>query len=50
MPFFITTQTLDRHEAIRRINLLAGKDLRPLADEYKIPVWRTAMKTKAGPD
>jgi len=45
-PFFITTQTLDRHEAVRRINLLAGKDLRPLADEYKIPVWKNGHENK----
>jgi DNA mismatch repair protein MutH len=43
---FITTQTLDRHEAVRRINLLAGKDLRPLADEYKIPVWKNGHENK----
>src|SRR2546425_5239446 len=34
MSFFITTQFLDRKEANRRINLLTGKDLRTLADEY----------------
>ena len=44
--FFITTQTLDRHEAVRRINLLAGKDLRPMADEYKIPVWKNGHENK----
>ena len=44
--FFITTQSLDRHEAVRRINLLAGKDLRPLADEYKIPVWKNGHENK----
>ena len=46
MPFFITTQTLDRREAVRRINLLAGKDLRPMADEYRIPVWKNGHKNK----
>ncbi|HBB98457.1 MAG TPA: hypothetical protein DC054_24000 [Blastocatellia bacterium] len=46
MSFFITTQTLDRHEAVRRINLLAGKDLRPIADEYKIPVWKNGHENK----
>lgn len=45
-PFFITSQSLDRHEAVRRINLLAGKDLRPLADEYKIPVWKKGHENK----
>jgi DNA mismatch repair protein MutH len=46
MPFFITTQTLNRKEAIRRINQIAGKDLRALADEYKIPVWKNGRENK----
>jgi DNA mismatch repair protein MutH len=46
MSFFITTQTLDRSEAVRRINVLAGKDLRPLADQYQIPVWKNGRKNK----
>jgi DNA mismatch repair protein MutH len=46
MSFFITTQTLDRHEALRRITLLAGKDLRAMADEYKIPVWKNGRENK----
>src|SRR5438105_2678075 len=46
MSFSITTQSLDRHEAVRRINLLAGKDLRPMADEYKIPVWKSGHENK----
>ena len=44
--FFITTQSLDRHEAVRRINLLAGKDLRVLADEYRVPVWKNGHENK----
>src|SRR5437867_10501679 len=44
--FSITTQTLNRHEAVRRINLLAGKDLRALADEYKIPVCKNGRENK----
>ena len=44
--FFITTQSLDRKEAIRRINLIVGKDLRALADEYKIPVWKNSRENK----
>ena len=44
--FFISTQTLNRHEACRRINSLAGKDLRPMADEYKIPVWKNGRENK----
>ena len=46
MSFFITAQSLNRHEAVRRINSLAGKDLRPMADEYKIPVWRNGRENK----
>jgi DNA mismatch repair protein MutH len=46
MPFFLTNQTLDRKEAVRRINLLAGKDLRPMADEYRIPVWKNGHENK----
>ncbi|HXI24898.1 MAG TPA: MvaI/BcnI family restriction endonuclease, partial [Pyrinomonadaceae bacterium] len=44
--FFITAQSLDRREAIRRINLIAGKDLRAMADEYKIGVWRNSRENK----
>lgn len=46
MSFFITTQTLERREAVRRINVIAGKDLRPLADQYQIPVWKNGRKNK----
>ncbi|HEV8589940.1 MAG TPA: MvaI/BcnI family restriction endonuclease [Pyrinomonadaceae bacterium] len=46
MPYFVTTQSLDRKEAIRRINQLAGKDLRLMADEYKIPVWKNGRENK----
>lgn len=46
MIFFIATQTLERQEAIRRINLLAGKDLRSMADEYRIPVWKNGHENK----
>jgi len=46
MSFFISTQTLVRHEAVRRINLLAGKDLRAMADEYKVPVWKNGRENK----
>jgi len=46
MAFFITAQSLDRKEAIRRINLLVGKDLRPMADQYAIPVWKNGRKNK----
>src|SRR5436853_2692950 len=46
MSFFITAQSLNRHEAVRRINSLAGKDLRPMADEYKIAVWKNGHENK----
>jgi DNA mismatch repair protein MutH len=46
MSFFITNQALDRKEALRRINLLAGKDMRLLADEYGIPVWKNGHENK----
>jgi len=46
MGILITTQSLDRKEAVRRINLLAGRDLRPMADEYKIPVWKNGHENK----
>ncbi len=46
MAILLTTQTLDRKEAVRRINLLAGRDLRPLADEYQIPVWKNGHENK----
>lgn len=44
--FFITAQSLNRKEAIRRINLLVGKDLRTMADDYKIPVWKGTRENK----
>jgi DNA mismatch repair protein MutH len=46
MPLFITSQSLNRKEALRRINLLAGKDLRPLADQYGVSVWRQGRENK----
>jgi DNA mismatch repair protein MutH len=46
MSFFITGQSLDRHEAMRRLNLLAGKDLRPMADRYGISVWKNGHENK----
>jgi len=46
MPFLIITQSLDRKEAVRRINLLAGNNLRPMADEYRIPVWKNGHENK----
>lgn len=46
MPIFIIAQTLDRKEAVRRINQLAGRDLREIADEYRIPVWKNGHENK----
>ena len=46
MAILVTTQSLGRKEAVRRINLLAGKDLRPLADQYGILVWKNGRKNK----
>ena len=46
MPYFFTTQSLDRKEAIRRLNLIAGKDLRAMADDYKIQVWKNGRENK----
>jgi len=37
---------MDRDEALRRINLLVGRDLRPLADIYGVPVWKNGRKNK----
>jgi DNA mismatch repair protein MutH len=44
--FFITTQTLNREEAIRRLNLIADKDLRAMADNYRIAVWNNGRENK----
>jgi len=46
MTFFVSFQTLDRKEAIHRINQLAGKDLRAMAEEYQIPVWKNGRENK----
>ncbi len=42
----IQTQTLPRAEALRRIRLLSGKDLRPMAGEFGITVWKNGKKNK----
>jgi DNA mismatch repair protein MutH len=46
MGILITSQSLDRKDAVRRINQLAGKDLRPMADAYRIPVWKNGHENK----
>lgn len=42
----IQTQTLPRAEALRRIRLLSGKDLRPLAEQFHVTVWKDGRKNK----
>ena len=42
----IQARALPRAEALRRIKLLSGKDLRPLADEYRVTVWKNGHKNK----
>ena len=44
--FTIQTETLARAEALRRIRLLSGKDLRPLAEQYHVTVWKNGHKNK----
>src|ERR1044072_3490996 len=44
----VQTQSLPRAEALRRIRLLSGKDLRPLAEQYHVTVWKNGQKTKGG--
>jgi DNA mismatch repair protein MutH len=46
MRILITSQSLNRKDALRRISLLAGKDLRPMADQYRIPVWKNGHENK----
>jgi DNA mismatch repair endonuclease MutH len=42
----IQTRDLPRAEALRRIKLLSGKDLRPLADQFHVTVWKNGKKNK----
>ena len=42
----IQRQTLSRSEALQRLRLLTGKDLRPMADEFKVTVWKDGRKNK----
>ena len=46
MMLSIQSKSLSRAEALRRIQLLAGKDLRPLADQYGVTVWKNGRKNK----
>jgi DNA mismatch repair protein MutH len=42
----VQTQSLPRAEALRRIRLLSGNDLRPLAEHYHVTVWKNGRKNK----
>ena len=42
----IQARTLSRADALARIRLLSGKDLRPLADRYRVTVWKNGRKNK----
>jgi DNA mismatch repair protein MutH len=42
----IQTQFLPRNEAVQRIRLLSGKDLRAMAVAYGITVWKDGKKNK----
>ena len=44
--FTIQTRTISRAEGLRRIRLLTAKDLRPLADQYGVTVWKNGHKNK----
>lgn len=39
---------MERVEALKRIAQLVGQDLRPLADHYKVTVWREGSKKNKG--
>ncbi|HXD34116.1 MAG TPA: MvaI/BcnI family restriction endonuclease [Pyrinomonadaceae bacterium] len=43
---FIQTQKIERAEGLARIRQLTGKDLRVLADQYGITVWKNKRKNK----
>ncbi len=42
----IQTRALLRADALRQIKLLSGRDLRPLADQYGVTVWKNGHKNK----
>jgi DNA mismatch repair protein MutH len=44
--FAIQSHALPRAEALARIRLLSGKDLRPLAEQYRVTVWKNGHKNK----
>ena len=37
---------MERKDAVRRLRLLEGKDLRPMAEELEITVWKNGKKNK----
>ena len=39
---------MEREEAISKLKLLVGKDLRPMADKYRITVWKSPGKKNKG--
>jgi DNA mismatch repair protein MutH len=45
-PALSARPVLGRDEAVRRINLLAGRDLRALADELGVTIWKAGRKNK----
>jgi DNA mismatch repair protein MutH len=46
MTLVIQTQKLSRRDGLIRIRLLTGKDLRALADQFGITVWKGKRKNK----
>jgi DNA mismatch repair protein MutH len=42
----VSEQQMDRDEAVTRLRVLVGKDLRPLADKYGVTVWKVGKKNK----
>src|ERR671923_1306160 len=42
----IQTKGIARRDALARIKLLSGKDLRPMADKYGVTVWKNGHKNK----
>lgn len=42
----LQTNSLPRAEALRRLRLLSGKDLRPMAEQYHVTVWKNGHKNK----
>lgn len=45
-PQLSSRPALSRDEAVRRLNLIIGRDLRELAEEYGVRVWKAGRKNK----